>query len=88
MNEIELCLNCDKPMCNNCLRYKLDPKKVTRIAQLDPNTREIIKIHSNFKAAADAAFVSERTMRRAVGPSGKKTGGFFWKKIEVEVDDV
>lgn len=88
MNEIEICLNCKKPRCNNCLRHINEKKKVTRIVQINPKTQEVIHTYEDYNAAAEAIGVSERTIRRVTHPSSVAYAGFLWRKIEVDPDDV
>lgn len=87
MSEIEMCLNCTKPKCNNCLRYAIT-SKVAKIAQIDPDTGKTYNLYDDYKAAADAIGVSERTIRRVSYPSSKPYAGWLWRKVEVDIDDV
>ena len=87
-DEIKTCLNCKKPSCTNCLKYKKPPNVMTAIAQIDPITGETIKLHKTYKDAAEAALTTERTMRRHTGAHAKPFNGYLWRRMEVDCNDV
>jgi hypothetical protein len=70
------------------LRYALEEKKVTKIAQIDQITGKILNYYDDYQEAADAVGVCERTMRRNTHPKSKPYAGYLWRKVEVDIDDV
>lgn len=88
IDEIKICLNCQKPKCTNCFGNMNTNRRPFLIAQIDPDTMETVKIHRSYAEAAEAAQSSERTIRRHTGSRGSIVNGYLWRRMEVEQDDV
>ena len=89
--DIQKCLNCNKPSCTNCLRNDKPYNKKKKnfiIAQIDPDTDETVKIHKSYQEAAEAACTSERNIRRYTYPQAPVYRGYLWRRLEVKKKDV
>ena len=79
-SERDICLNCSKPKCTNCLaKISGLQNKYVPILQIDQKTRQVVAIHENIKEAARASGGSYTSVQRAV-KNHIPFRGYLWKK--------
>lgn len=78
--ERDICLNCPKPECTNCLGTVRGFKnKYVPILQIDPATNKIVAIHDSIQEAVRATGLRYSSLHRAI-TKNKPWGGYLWRK--------
>lgn len=81
--DIELCLNCNKPFCNNCLsriRRNRPRKNIGReVLQIDKLTDEPIAIYETAKDASIILEISSSGIYACLHGKRITAGGYKWK---------
>ena len=87
--DVQRCLNCEKPKCNNCLGNKTPPsskpdrrgRKGRAVEQIDPTTGEVLARYQSFEEAGRAVEVKPHTIGQVCkGVPGHHTAaGYKWR---------
>lgn len=86
-NSIQQCLNCEKPKCTNCQKVYIKKKNPFWIEKTDAATGLMIRYDSYKLASADTG-ISDRSIRRYIAFPNKVFAGCYWKRVEVQPEDV
>lgn len=87
-HEREICLNCKKYRCDNCLEWRDNIKPRPEIEQIDPKTGEVVAVFQSVADAIKYTDATKNTIYKALNNRGKLAGGYLWRKTEVVYEDV
>lgn len=90
--DIQKCLSCTKPRCNDCLRYQATPRlnsKCVPVQQLNRETGEVITVFPSVAEATRHTNIHKSQIYACLRGTLPQAGGFGWRKLkEVESADV
>ena len=86
-HERDICLNCPKPRCDNCMEWRDDLKPRPEIEQIDLVTGEVLAVFSSVLEASRHTGIYKAGIYKAIN-FGQIAGGYRWRKTEVVCPDV
>ena len=86
-DNIQMCLNCTKPRCTNCLSPTPERKTEKNylrcpVVQLDPKTKRAIAVYASPREASEDTGISVHSIYKCSRGIYKFAGGYRWTTIE------
>lgn len=78
LEEINICLSCEKLMCDNCLGTTTGKRRTLPVEQMDLEWN-IIKLHPSIKDAAEAVGADSSAISRCCKGKVKTVKNYRWR---------